>query len=66
LTNSTSFSPHIISDKTVRALLSIINFSREKDPTQIQIIASLVSILNFSTYPEILTALKGMKLLESL
>jgi len=66
LSNSTSFSPHIISDKTVRALLSIINFSREKDPTQIQIIASLVSILNFSTYPEILTALKGMKLLESL
>lgn len=53
LSDSDHFKLFIVSDKCIKAMINIINIKSEHHPTQISILAVLITILKLSMNPEI-------------
>ena len=64
LTNS--FDPALISDRCMKAMMQILNLSRDKPPTDISLLAVLISVLNLSTHESLCQGLHHLHVMTAL
>ena len=66
VSNSVHFKSTVITDRCIKAMIKIINFNRQKDPTNVSVLAILITLLNLSTHDQISVGLQNLHFMEYL